>query len=226
MHNPRRILIVEDDLNLLELYQVALINAGYQTLIAQDANIALKMLEDQPVHLVLTDIMMPHIDGFHLVEAIKLSDPVLPIMMITAKSELEDKRVGFQLGIDDYMVKPIDLEELILRVQALLKRTYHDSDQSLTIGQSLLNPQDLTITSAQQTIQLPQKEFQILYKLLAQPHQIFTRQQIMADIWSDNLESDERTIDVHIRRLRARLMPNSDFSIETVRGLGYKAVIL
>ncbi|UPQ86077.1 response regulator transcription factor [Ignavigranum ruoffiae] len=226
MHSQRRILIVEDDLNLLELYELTLIKAGYLTLTAQDANIALKMLEENTIHLILTDIMMPEIDGYHFVEAIKLSDPLMPIIMITAKSDLGDKRHGFQLGIDDYMVKPIDLEELVLRVQALLKRAYHDSDQALIVGQTQLIPQELSVKFLTDKIQLPQKEFLILYKLLSQPDQIFTRQQIMVDIWPDDMESDERTIDVHIRRLRSRLMPNPDFSIETVRGLGYKAVLL
>lgn len=226
MNNLRTILIVEDDKNLLELYQAALSQEGYQVLAALNADQALSLMEDETVHLVLTDIMMPKIDGYSLVETIKLSYPQIPIIMVTAKSEIQDKKLGFQLGIDDYMVKPIDIVELSLRVAALLKRTYQDGSDALSFKHCLLDPQSLTIQGPDQVLELPLKEFQILYKLLANPQQIFTRQQIMDDIWGAGTESDERTVDVHIRRLRSRLLPHPDFDILTVRGLGYKAVVL
>ena len=226
MNLDRKILIVEDDHNLLELYRTVLKEEGYQVAIASNANLGLKILEDQVIHLVITDIMMPQIDGYSFVESLKLSYPLMPVIMITAKSQLQDKKMGYQLGIDDYMVKPIDIEELPLRVSALLKRTYHDFDQQLSFKDTILDPQSLTVTLSKTSHELPLKEFQLLYKLLSHPNQIFTRQQIMNDIWGGETNSDERTIDVHIRRIRSRLLPHPDFDIQTVRGLGYKAVIL
>ena len=220
-----RILIVEDDENLSLLYQSALKNERFEVFRAMNGVDALNILDKQFIDLIISDIMMPDMDGYELAESLREAGYELPILFITAKDSFEDKKRGFTIGIDDYMVKPIDVNEMILRVDALLRRAQIVHTKELVVGKIRLDQETYQIKTSDQTETLPQKEFLLLYKLLAYPNKIFTRQQLMDEIWGLDSDTDERTIDVHIKRLRTRLEKNSDFSIETIRGLGYKAVI-
>ncbi|MDT2814984.1 response regulator transcription factor [Vagococcus carniphilus] len=220
-----QILIVEDDANLALLYQSTLKKGQFDVITAKNGIEALDLFDKHTIDLVISDIMMPDLDGYELAEAIRTSNKAIPILFITAKDTFEDKKKGFDLGVDDYMVKPIDVNEMILRVEALLRRAQIVSTQKLQLGETTLDKPTLTVSFRTKTEMLPQKEFLLLYKLLSYPNKIFTRQQLMDDIWRMESDSDERTIDVHIKRLRNRLIDNRDFSIETIRGLGYKAVI-
>lgn len=220
-----RILIVEDDENLSLLYQSALKNERSEVFRAMNGVDALNILDKQFIDLIISDIMMPDMDGYELAESLREAGYELPILFITAKDSFEDKKRGFTIGIDDYMVKPIDVNEMILRVDALLRRAQIVHTKELVVGKTRLDQETYQIKTSDQTETLPQKEFLLLYKLLAYPNKIFTRQQLMDEIWGLDSDTDERTIDVHIKRLRTRLEKNSDFSIETIRGLGYKAVI-
>ncbi|WP_181236220.1 response regulator transcription factor [Enterococcus avium] len=220
-----RILIVEDDENLSLLYQSALKNERFEVFRAMNGVYALNILDKQFIDLIISDIMMPDMDGYELAESLREAGYELPILFITAKDSFEDKKRGFTIGVDDYMVKPIDVNEMILRVDALLRRAQIVHTKELVVGKTRLDQETYQIKTNDQTETLPQKEFLLLYKLLAYPNKIFTRQQLMDEIWGLDSDTDERTIDVHIKRLRTRLEKNSDFSIETIRGLGYKAVI-
>lgn len=164
-------------------------------------------------------------DGYTLVEALRQANYNLPILLVTAKETFEDKRIGFNLGIDDYMVKPIDMDEMILRVEALLRRSKIINENRLSVGEVVLDYNTLIINKKENFLELPKKEFEILFKLLSYPKQIFTRQQLMDEIWGLESETDERTVDVHIKRLRDKLIDFTEFEIITVRGLGYKVEI-
>lgn len=220
-----RILIVEDDENLSLLYQTALKNEHFEVFPAANGIEALEILDKQFIDLIISDIMMPEMDGYELAESLRDTNYTQPILFITAKDSFEDKKRGFTIGVDDYMVKPIDVKEMILRVEALLRRAQIVHTKELVVGQTRLNQETYEIISAGVKETLPQKEFLLLYKLLAYPNKIFTRQQLMDEIWGMDSDTDEQTIDVHIKRLRTRLESTSDFSIETIRGLGYKVVI-
>jgi len=174
--------------------------------------------------LIISDIMMPNMDGFELVKSIRDALFNLPILMITAKESFQDKQRGFLLGADDYMVKPINVSEMVLRVGALLRRAQIINERKQCVGETLLEYDSLSVYQNDEVIILPQKEFYILYKLVSYPNHIFTRQQLMDEIWGINSETEVRTVDVHINRLRDRFKNNIDFEILTVRGLGYKVV--
>jgi len=186
---------------------------------------ALKVLEDVSIHLIIADIMMPKMDGYELTGELRSAKITIPVLMVTAKETLEDKRKGFKTGVDDYMVKPVDFEEMLLRVEALLRRSNLSSEHILTVGATSLDSDALMVNSGGQSISLPQKEFYLLQLLLSYPQKIFTRQTLMDEIWGYDSETDPRTVDVHIKRLREKFLHSEDFDIETVRGLGYKAVI-
>ncbi|OTP25594.1 response regulator transcription factor [Enterococcus mundtii] len=220
-----RILLVEDDERLQQLYQSVLERAGFLVFAVANGTEALKRLESTQVDVIITDIMMPVMDGYELLETLRSSRLETPVLIITAKADFEDKKKGFQLGTDDYMTKPVDVNEMVLRVEALLRRAKINHSHQLNIGQTSLNQETYEVIKQDQAILLPQKEFQLLYKLLSYPNKIFTRQQLMDDIWGLDTNTEERTIDVHIKRLRTRFIENDDFQIMTVRGLGYKAVI-
>ncbi|EOH92098.1 response regulator transcription factor [Enterococcus villorum] len=220
-----RILVVEDDENLQLLYRSVLEHAGFSVITAKNGEEALARLENIQVELIITDIMMPEMDGYELVKNLRESKIEIPVLMITAKADFEDKKRGFQLGTDDYMIKPVDVKEMVLRVEALLRRAKINHSNQLIIGKTILNQETYEVKGTKQTTVLPQKEFLLLYKLLAYPNKIFTRQQLMDDIWGLDTNTEERTIDVHIKRLRTRFEGDSDFQIVTVRGLGYKAEI-
>ncbi|GEL66739.1 response regulator transcription factor [Marinilactibacillus psychrotolerans] len=219
------ILIVEDNENLIELYKQVLSKAGFFVFSAHDGEEALNLMKHTHLDLMVTDVMMPKMDGYELAEFLRELENEIPILMITAKGSLEDKKIGFRIGIDDYMVKPIDVQEMVLRVEALLRRSKMNKDHKLTVGNTILNQDQLTVTSGSEMIELPNKEFQLLYKLLSNLEKIFTRRQLMNDIWGFESDTYERTVDVHIKRLRSRFSRNTDFGIITIRGLGYKAVL-
>jgi len=219
-----KILVVEDDNELNQLFCRTLNRNGYVALGASDAAQALVMLEKEAVDLIISDVMMPGMDGFEFVRQLRDAKMTLPIMMITAKSDIKDKQSGFLAGADDYMVKPVDLQEMLLRVQALLRRAKSVSERRLSFGGTSLLYDVWTVEDGQGSQVLPQKEFQLLYKLLSYPGQIFTRQQILDDIWGPEGYVDSHTLDVHISRLRERFKKNEDFEIVTIRGLGYRAV--
>ena len=219
-----RILVVEDDVSLKNHFCRTLQRNNYQTFGADRAETALEILDREYIDLIVTDIMMPGMDGFEFIRQLRESQIDLPILIITAKSDIMDKQTGFFAGADDYMVKPIDINELVLRVNALLRRAKSVSEKRLTFGGTTLEYNTWTVADQNGIQVLPQKEFQLLYKLLSYPGQIFTRQQILDDIWGINNYEDSHTLDVHISRLRERFKKNTDFEIATIRGLGYRAV--
>ena len=217
------ILVAEDNQSLRKLMTIYLKQAGYQVSEANDGNEALKIIENTQVDLLISDLMMPNVDGYRLTDALRRDNNMLPILIVTAKETLEDKKKAFTSGTDDYMVKPIDMDEMLLRVEALLRTAKIASEHQLKIGDVLLNYNELTVTVGDLVYELPKKEFYVLFKLLSYPKQIFTRQQLMDEIWGYDSEADERTVDVHIKRLREKFDSLTEFKIITVRGLGYKA---
>ena len=219
-----RILVVEDDQNIRKLIESALIDERYNPVPAKDAQEALDILEQQHIDMMITDIMMPGMDGYALTEELRGAGYDFPILMVTAKDTIGDKRRGFVVGSDDYLVKPLDEEELVLRVKALLRRAKIASERKIAIGQVTLNYDALTVSRDAERLSLPQKEFMLLYKLLSYPNIIFTRIQLLEEIWGVDTESNDHTVSVHIGRLRDRFHNWPEFSIETVRGFGYKAV--
>lgn len=218
------ILVVEDDAKLRSLFCTVLTNNGYLALPAESGEKALSLLDSEYVDLIISDIMMSGMDGYELIDHLRTSGFTMPILIITAKERFEDKQRGFQAGTDDYMVKPIDVNEMVLRVGALLKRAKITTEHRIVCKNTILDYDALTVTANGQETLLPQKEFYLLYKLLSYPNKIFTRQQLMDEIWGLDSTTDERTVDVHVNRLRERFKNCDDFIIMTVRGLGYKAV--
>ena len=218
------IMVVEDDTELRDLFCAVLTERGYQTLPAADGMEALDILEHSYVDLIISDIMMPKLDGFTLTEQLRNANYDMPILIITALDGLEDKRRGFRAGTDDYMVKPIDVNEMVWRVEALLRRSQIYSERRITIGSTVLDCDSLTVSFGGTDTSLPQKEFLLLFRLLSSMNRIFTRRQLMDELWGLDSEADPNTLEVHISRLRERFRDNPDFEIVTVRGLGYKAV--
>ena len=218
------ILVVEDDSKLRQLFCTVLHRHGYRTFAAEDGEAALAVLEKEPIDLIVSDIMMPRMDGYELTKTLREANYQLPILMVTAKESFQDKQKGFLVGTDDYMVKPIDVNEMVLRVGALLRRAKIVNERRIECGNTILDYDALTVYQSDTSFVLPQKEFYLLYKLLSYPNKIFTRQQLMDEIWGMESESDEHTVVVHINRLRERFKDCKDFEIITVRGLGYKAV--
>ena len=217
------ILVVEDDRNQRRLIEAALKCNGYSVFTAGDGASALAVLDREQIDLIITDLMMPQTDGYQLTEQLRQAGFNLPILVVTAKESFEDKRRGFLLGIDDYMVKPINIDELVLRVGALLRRAQIAHEHRLTVGDVVLDYNALTVTVGGESETLPKKEFYLLFMLLSYPDIIFTRRQLMDEIWGMEKDVDERTVDVHIRRLRERYEKLDAFEIITVRGVGYKA---
>lgn len=219
-----KILIVEDDMELRRLFSRVLSRNGYEPLEAIDGEQALEILDRETVDLIISDIMMPKVDGFELTASLREAGYTLPILMITAADSFSDLKKGFSSGTDDYMIKPVNVEEMVIRVGALLRRAQMISERKETIGDTLLDYDTMTVTYDGNSIVLPQKEFQLLYKLVSYQGHIFTRQQLMDDIWGIDTYTDPHTVEVHIGRLRDKLKDNRDFEIVTMRGVGYKAV--
>ncbi len=218
------VLVVEDDEKLKQMMCATLERSGYHAIGAGSAIDAIEVLHTTMVDVVVSDIMMPVMDGYQFAAYIRKEDNDMPILFVSAKDKLEDKQKGFRLGVDDYMVKPIDINELVLRVGALLRRARIATEHRLTVGSTVLDYDTFEVSYGHKSLTLPKKEFLLLFKLLSYPNKIFTRSQLMDEFWGLESESLERTVDVHITRIRDKLKDNDDFSIETVRGLGYKAV--
>jgi len=218
------VLIIEDDQKLRQLFCTVLSKNGYHTLQAGDGLEAWNILERDYVDLIISDIMMPNMDGYEFIKSIRERNFDIPVLMITAKDDFSSKKQGFSLGTDDYMVKPVDVNEMVLRVGALLRRAKVVHDRREAIGSTVLDYDSLTVSSGETSVVLPQKEFFLLFKLVSYPNKIFTRRQLMDEIWGIDSESDTQTIDVHINRLRRHFSDNPDFEIVTIRGLGYKVV--
>ena len=219
-----RILIAEDDRELRQLFQHVLMKNGYAVTGVADGKEALDAIDKGYYDLIISDIMMPVMDGYELVSSLRQAGINTPVMMITAKDAFDDMRLGFLSGTDDYMVKPVNVNEMVLRVGALLRRAQMINDRRQTIGNTVLECDSLTVTCNGESMVLPQKEFMLLYKMASFPGRIFTRQQLMDDIWGYDSDSDTHTVDVHIGRLRDRFKDNTDFKIVTIRGVGYKVV--
>ena len=219
-----QILVAEDDKNTRRLMEAVLKEHGYHPILACDGLEALKLLDTHHVDLVILDIMMPGMDGYEFTRQLRATDYTLPILMVTAKQLPEDKRKGFIVGTDDYMTKPVDEEEMILRIRALLRRAQIVNERRITIADVCLDYDSLTVSRGDESQTLPRKEFYLLYKLLSYPGKIFTRIQLMDEIWGMESQSDDNTINVHINRLRKRFEDYPELTIETIRGLGYKAV--
>ena len=218
------ILVVEDDKHTRKLLETILRREGYSVFKAEDGLKALEVLEDHHIDLIILDIMMPNMDGYEFAKELRDSGCIIPILMATAKHLPEDKKKGFIVGTDDYMTKPIDIEEMLLRIKALLRRSQIVNSKKLIIGEVTLDYDTLTVTRGDEKQTLPQKEFYLLYKLLSYPDKIFTRIQLMDEIWGMETESSDVTVNVHINRLRKRFDSYPEFEILSVRGLGYKAV--
>ena len=219
-----RILIAEDDAQLRTLFTHVLTRQGYDVIGVDNGRKALDALRNDYYDLVISDIMMPVMDGYELVQALRAEGLMVPVMMITAKDAFDDMRRGFTSGTDDYMIKPVNVNEMVLRVGALLRRAQMLTDRKLTIGSTVMEIDSLTVTQNGESCVLPQKEFMLLYKMASFPGKIFTRQQLMDEIWGASSGSDSHTVDVHIGRLRDRFRDNADFQIVTMRGVGYKVV--
>ncbi len=220
----QKILIAEDDTELCELFQRVLEKNGYYVKGVLNGKKALEALENDYYDLIISDIMMPVMDGYELVRTLRESGNLVPVMMITAKDAFDDMRLGFLSGTDDFMVKPVNINEMVLRVGALLRRAKMINERRQTIGSTVMECDSLTVTTPSESMVLPQKEFMLLYKMASFPGKIFTRQQLMDEIWGYENESDTHTVDVHIGRLRERFRENEDFKIVTIRGVGYKVV--
>ena len=218
-----QILLAEDDQSLRELMSDYLTENGYQVFQAADGLEAMDQLDRNHIDLMVCDVMMPGMDGYQLTAELREAGYRLPVIMVTARESLEDKHQGFLSGTDDYMVKPVDFEELLWRISALLRRAQLANDHRLQIGDVVLDYDNLSVTTPDGTITLPRKEFQLLFKLLNAPGKTFTRQQLMEDLWGPDSDADERTVDVHIKRLREKFGNLPQFKLVTVRGLGYRA---
>ena len=222
-----RILVAEDDHAIRTLITTKLKQENYTIYTSENGEDALSVMEKHQVDLLISDIMMPVMDGYSLVKALRETKHTLPILMITAKSQLESLEEAFTLGVDDYMVKPIRLEELALRVRALLRRAQLETEKVLRFPHTKLDYNALTLTDLEtDTIyQIPKKEFYVLYKLLSNPEKIFTRLDLLDDIWGMEEDLDERLVDACIKRVRQKFKDNPDFDIVTIRGLGYKGTV-
>lgn len=218
------ILVVDDDKNTRMFFRGVLENAGYTVFSASNGIEALDMLDREHIDLAVLDIMMPGMDGYEFTRTLRQSGNDMPILMVSAKQLPADKHKGFSVGTDDYITKPVDDEEMVYRIKALLRRAQIASERKIVIGRVVLDCDSLTVSRNGETQELPQKEFMLLYKLLSYPGKIFTRIQLMDEIWGADSDTGWETVTVHIGRLRKRFEGYPEFSIESVRGLGYKAV--
>ncbi|WP_129692284.1 response regulator transcription factor [Gottfriedia acidiceleris] len=220
--NHVKVLVVDDDANIRELISIFLSGEGYTVIEAENGQEALTLLEENNIQIVVVDVMMPEVDGYELTKEVKKYYDI-PILMVTAKGESQDKLKGFDLGVDDYVVKPFDPLEIVARVKALLRRFQLLSDKNIFVGNLTINQVKYEISANDQSITLPLKEFELLFKLASQAGRIFTRNDLIEQIWGLDYEGDERTVDVHIKRVRERLRElKATVEIVTIRGLGYK----
>lgn len=220
-----KILLAEDDANQQKILSSFLKLNQYEVYVASDGLAALDIIETTKVDLAICDVMMPNMDGFELTRQLRAYDRAMPILIVTAKGDFSDKQLGFLAGTDDYMVKPVDLDELLLRVKALLRRADIQNAHCIQIGDTILDDQEWLVKTKTDTYSLPKKEFSLLFMLLSYPGKLLTRRQLMDEVWSIDCDTDERTVDVHIKRLREKLKDVKDFEIVTMRGLGYRAEV-
>ena len=219
------ILVVEDNEVLNEMISTKLKLESYDVHSVFDGEEALNTLEHEHIDLIISDIMMPGIDGYELTKSLRDINSTIPILMISAKNQIEDMERGFMAGTDDYMIKPINMQEMTFRVKALLRRSQIANERKLKIGSTILDYDSLTIKTENDIYDMPPKEFYLIFKLLSSPNKIFTRMELMDEIWGMDTDIDDRTIDSHIKKLRRKFEDCSDFEIITVRGLGYKSKI-
>lgn len=217
-----KILVVEDDEVLNKMVCAKLKQEAFETFSAFDGEEALKLMDQEYIDLIISDIMMPNMNGYELTKELRDAAYTTPVLMITAKDQIEDMEKGFVAGTDDYMIKPVNLKELVLRVNALLRRAQIANEKKLKIGNTVLDYEALTVQNEEGVQTLPPKEFYLLYKLLSNPNKIFTRLDLLDEIWGMDTEVDDRTVDSHIKKLRRKFEASPDFEIITVRGLGYK----
>lgn len=220
-----QILVVEDDNNTSTLLQCIFARAGYHVFVAENGKKALEIMDKNYIDIIVLDVMMPEMNGFEFTKCLRSCGNLTPILMLTAKHLPEDRCKGFTLGVDDYVVKPIHEEEILLRIKAILRRSRIASEQKLHVGKIVLDYESLTVTREGVSQTLPQKEFYLLYKLLSYPNKIFTRIQLMDEIWGMSSETIDTTVNVHVTRLRRRFEGWPEFEIQAIRGIGYKAVI-
>ena len=218
------ILVVDDDKNTRMYFEAVLKTNGYTVTVSKNGEEALEVMDKEHIDLVVLDIMMPKMDGYEFTKTLRECDNNLPILMVSAKQLPVDKNKGFAVGTDDYMTKPVDQEEFLYRIKALLRRAKIANDRKIVVGDVIIDYDSLTVTKGGEVQELPQKEFLLLYKLLSYPGKIFTRIQLMDEIWGAESETGWETVTVHVGRLRKRFEGWSEFEIESVRGLGYKAV--
>ncbi|MBQ6476558.1 MAG: response regulator transcription factor [Clostridia bacterium] len=219
-----RILVVDDDKNTRKLLETVLKQNGFTAITAKNGIDALDIMDHEQIDLIVLDIMMPEMDGYEFTETLRGNGDETPILMVSAKHQPEDKRRGFISGTDDYIVKPVDQEEMILRVRALLRRARIVSERRIVFEDIVLDYDSQTVTRGEEQVELPQKEFLLLYKLLSYPGKIFTRNQLMDEIWGAETETGWETLTVHIGRLRRHFEHWNVFEIVAIRGLGYKVV--
>ena len=220
-----QIMVAEDDKNTAKLMKAVLKHAGYEVFLADNGETALEVMDNQHIDLIVLDVMMPKMNGYEFTETLRQTGNSIPILMVTAKHLPEERCKGFIVGTDDYMVKPVNEDEMLLRIKALLRRSQIANEHKLHVGKITLDYDALTITKNGESQTLPQKEFYLLFKLLSYPEKIFTRLQLMDEIWGMESETSDVTVNVHINRLRKRFDGWSEFKIIAVRGIGYKAVI-
>lgn len=220
-----KILVVEDDRNLNSLIKTYLINAGYEVFTSFDGLEALNVFEENKVDLVLSDIMMPYIDGFELAKKLRNYDESLPIIFMTARDDKPSKQLGYQIGIDDYITKPFDLDELVMKITALFRRLKISIANELVVGNLKMNQEERITLIDDEEINLTVREFDILYAMLSSPKKIFTRSKLMEDFWDFDSSTTSRTVDVYMAKLREKTKSCSGFEIQTVHGLGYKVIL-
>lgn len=221
-----QILIVEDDTALARTVQTYLGQNGFRAHCAASASEAFEVLEDQQIALIISDVMMPEMDGIEFARAIRRSNESIPILFMTARDDFSTKQLGYAAGIDDYMVKPVNLDELLLHINALLRRAKIQQKRELTVGNLTMKADEASLTVGGAAVPVTVREFKILFKLLSNPGRTFTRAQLMDEFWNPESYSSTRTVDVYMVRLRNKLTGCNGFRIETVYGLGYKAVLV
>lgn len=219
------VLVVEDEVNILKLMNIRLTKSGFNVFLAENGEQALAVVKKEEIDIIVADVMMPVMDGFEMVELLRAEGKAIPVIFVTAKESLDDKKTGFNLGADDYMVKPIDHEELVLRINALLKRADIRREKKLLVGNCTLDYESLSVIGANGEVsQLSKKEFLILYKLLSYPEKIFTKNQLMDEFWGYESDTYSDTVKVHINRIRNKISAFPEIDVVTVRGLGYRGI--
>lgn len=219
------VLVVEDDVRLNQIVCANLNAAGYAAHGCLNAQDAFAQMQSQNIDMIISDIMMSGMDGFELVASVRSVNQTIPILLMTARDDMAAKQRGFRAGVDDYMVKPIDVDELLLRIEALLRRARIEKEKRLVVGKTVLDAEEMSAYVDGEDVALTVREFNIVYKLLSYPRRTFSRAQLMDEFWSGESNASLRAVDVHITRIREKFSRCNDFKIVTVHGLGYKAVL-